>query len=980
MNKKKNLLFSIKHACVGISLCCMVAGAEAAPTNSSVLSQKFDVELYLKNATLKSVVSSLKEQMEIAFSYDTALDVINVNNVSVNVKNENIQSVLDKVFNGTGISYRIEDKIVVLYRASDNKELRSSVNQQSTRKVTGVVKDATGEPVIGANVVVKGTTTGVITGMDGDFQLEAASNAVLVISYIGYLPQEVSIAGKSSVNVVLKEDTQKLEEVVVVGYGTQKKVNLTGAITSVDAESLENRPITNATQALQGTQGVYVNQAGAQPGADGATIRIRGQGTLNNNDPLVLVDGIEFPLSAINPNDIESISVLKDAASSAIYGSRAANGVVLVKTKSGKKGAFIIDYNNYFGVQKATYLPKFVYDPILFMEMRNQAQKNEGKMVVDYSQALIDEYREGMKTNSYVYPQNNWMDIMYNNAFVMEHNLRFSGGDEKYAYSMSFGYTDQNGVLRGTNSDKYTMAINTSAQINSRLKIGANLNAHYNEYNEPVCGVSDLVEMTYKAQAFHPTYLEDGRYADTFIRTPGHNLYRHPLAIADEGENQHKSLRMLANLSAEYKLPFDLMYNLNVGLNKYDYLNSYFYPEVYEYQVKDLSEKKIALGELAAIRNGQRKDENNLAKTIFMTLTWDKIFSQKHDIKALIGYSYEDSNDANFWARIEGFLGNELSELNAGSANSVVKSTSLKSALMSYFGRVNYGYDNRYLLEANVRYDASSRFSKANRLGVFPSFSAGWRVSEEGFMKEVDWMHNLKLRASWGQLGNERIDMFRYVSLMNLGIDYPLSNAVTSGAAVQAYNDPNITWETTTMYNAGLDASVLNGKLDFTFELFNKRTSDILRPVVLPDQVGGLDGPIRNIGTVDNRGFELALKYRDKVGDFNYELFGEATHINNKIIDLKGQTIIDGMFILKEGEPIDSYYMLHYIGIFQSEEEIRNSPTQTAATKPGYLKFEDTNNDGKITDDDRQIRGGVIPKFTYSFGMNFSYKSSLVSG
>lgn len=504
-----------------------------------------------------------------------------------------------------------------------------------------------GEPIIGANVVVKGTTNGTITDIDGNFSLEVPDNAILVVSYIGYTDRTVEVGNSSKVMVSLSEDTQKLDEVVVVGYGTQKKVNLTGAISSLDAETLENRPITNSTQALQGTQGVYVNQAGAQPGADGATIRIRGQGTLNDNNPLILVDGIEFPLEAVNPNDIESISVLKDAASSAIYGSRAANGVVLVKTKGGKKGKFTIDYNNYFGVQQATYLPDFVYDPIVFMEMRNQAQRNEGKLTVDYSDELIEEYRQGMKTDPIMYPQNNWLDIMYNNAFIMEHNMRFSGGDDKYTYSVSLGYGDQNGVLRGTDSNKYTLAVNTTAQVNSRLKIGANINAHYQIYNEPVAGVSNLVQMTYKAQAFHPTYTADGRYADTFVRTPGHNIYRHPLALADEGENKHKSLRMLANLSAEYKLPFDITYNLNVGLNKYDYLNSRFAPDVYEYQLKTNEEKRVVY-DGQNTRHAFKKDKNNLAVTIFNTLSWGKKFNDIHDVKVLAGYSYESDDKTEF--------------------------------------------------------------------------------------------------------------------------------------------------------------------------------------------------------------------------------------------------------------------------------------------------------------------------------------------
>lgn len=376
MNKKKNLLFSIKHACVGISLCCMVAGAEAAPTNSSVLSQKFDVELYLKNATLKSVVSSLKEQMEIAFSYDTALDVINVNNVSVNVKNENIQSVLDKVFNGTGISYRIEDKIVVLYRASDNKELRSSVNQQSTRKVTGVVKDASGEPVIGANVVVKGTTTGVITGMDGDFQLEAASNAVLVISYIGYLPQEVSVAGKSSVNVVLKEDTQKLEEVVVVGYGDTRKKDLSMAVSSVKMDAnIKSRPL-GLEGMLQGQMpGVTISNNGGDP-MSSPSITIRGQGSRTGDNVLYIVDGV--PGAPFNAEDVESISVLKDAASAAIYGAHVGSGgVIVVTTKQAQSGKVKVDANVYYGIQSAAKLPE-VLTAEQYVKVRTDAANASG--------------------------------------------------------------------------------------------------------------------------------------------------------------------------------------------------------------------------------------------------------------------------------------------------------------------------------------------------------------------------------------------------------------------------------------------------------------------------------------------------------------------------------------------------------------------------------------------------------------------------
>lgn len=864
------------------------------------------------------------------------------------------------------------------------QSVAAQVNQSNSQKriISGTVVDEYGEPIIGANVIEKGTTNGTVTDVDGAFSLEIYPDAFLLISYIGYTQKEVSAGDHSPVSVSLSENTKLLEEVVVVGYGTQKKVNLTGAISSINAAALEDRPITNATQALQGVQGIYVNQAGGQPGNDQATIRIRGQGTFNNSNPLILVDGIEFPLDAVNPNDIEHISVLKDAASAAIYGSRAANGVILVKTKTGNQGKFTVHYNNYFGIQRATYLPDFVYDPVVFMEMRNQAQINAGRLVVDYLDELIEEYRQGMLTDPVMYPKNNWLDIMYNDAFIMEHALRFSGGNETYHYSMSLGYGDQEGVLRGTDSEKYTLSVNTSARVHSRLKVGAHINAHYKIYNEPVAGVSNLVEMTYKAQAFHPTYTADGRYADTFIRTPGHNIYRHPLALADEGENTHNSLRMLANLYAEYTLPFDMVYNLNVGLNKNDYLQRIFAPDVYAYELKTNEERRIFF-DTRNTRHAENRDKNDLAKTIFHTLTWGKRLTDVHDLKALLGFSYEDMYLSEFVAKNEGYLGNELHEISAGSRNATVAGTSAKSVRMSYFGRLNYAFKDRYLLEGNFRYDGSSRFAKGNRWGIFPSFSAGWRLSEEDFMKKVPWIHNLKLRASWGQLGNdswgqsgeEWSEWFRYVDLIELGINYPLNGAVQPGAAVRAYNDPNMTWETTTMTNLGLDALLLNERLDFSFELFDKRTTDILRQVILPDQVGGLTGPIRNIGEVSNKGFEVSLGYRNRIDGFRYEVTGNMTYIKNKIESLKGQTIINDMTILKEGYPIDSYYMLHAIGIFQSQEEIDASPYQSDATKPGYLKFEDTNRDGKITEDDRQIHGGVIPKVTYGFGINVSYKN-----
>jgi len=847
--------------------------------------------------------------------------------------------------------------------------------------VTGKVisaEDNLGVP--GVTILVKGTSTGTATDLDGKFSLNVPSGSdVLVFSFIGLKTQEVTIGNQTIINVSLQPDMSSLEEVIIVGFGTQKRVNVTGAISTVDMERIENAPITNSTQMLQGVQGVYVNQAGGQPGRDGATIRIRGQGTLNNNEALVLVNGIEFPLADVNPNDIESISVLKDAASAAIYGSRAANGVILITTKSGSKNKSLIKYNMYAGFQKVNYLPDVVKDPVQFMELRNMAMINGGRLIVDYPQTLIDEYREGMKTDPYTYPNNDWFDIMFKSAPIQEHNLQFSGGVENITYSLSLGYLDQQGVMMGSNSNRYSLGFNSTAQVTKKLKIGTNINAIYRNINEPVAGVQNLMGSILKAQAFHPTYLKDGRYANTFVRSTGHNIFRHPIVLATEGENETIQQRYLINVFGEYKLPFSINYKINIGLNKSDNQNTTFVPDIFIYQNKTDALTRVPFnGDAMAVsqqnRSTRKSYGGNINTTIFNTLDWAYSINKIHNISSLLGISSESFFDNTLWGQNEGYLGNDLFELNAGSSNPAVFSTSTKSQLNSYFGRVGYNFKEKYLFEANFRYDGSSRFAKANRWGLFPSFSAGWRLDRENFLVNVPWLSDLKLRGSWGKLGNERIGLFRYLNLINLGQDYSFGNNISSGAAVTAYNDPNITWETTTITNAGIDASFFDNRIGLEIDVFKKRTTDILRAVNLPSQVGNLAGPIRNIGTVDNTGFELGLNYQNNINGLTYQINASITRVINQVVDLKGQTIFNGRTIIKEGYPIDSYNLIRAIGIFQSQEEINSSPFQTRDTKPGYIKYQDTNGDNFITEDDRIISGGVIPEFTYQFSLNFGYK------
>lgn len=940
---------------------------------SNSFSQNAKVNIDLENVTVKDVLLEVKKQTDCSFLYNNQ-ELNDNKRMSIRANDRTVEDVLDIIIKNQNLAYTIENSVILIYKPDNT--LIGNAPQQRGNTVSGTVKDTNGEPVIGVNVVEKGTTNGVVTDYDGNFSLSVGENAVLQFSYIGYITQEISMKGQpslSSLSIVLREDHQALEEVVVVGYGVQKKVNLTGAISVVDEKTIQNRPLTSASQALQGVQGIYVNQSGAQPGKDASKIRVRGMGTIDTstenkfNDPLVLVDGIPSSIEDVNPNDIANISVLKDAASSAIYGSRAANGVILITTKTGRKDEFTVQYNNLFGVQKVTYLPDAVWDPILFMKGWNEAYHNEGKATL-YSDEVIREYQEGMKTNPYVYPETDWFDIAFNDAFTMEHNLRLSGGTEKLLLSMSLGYLDQDGVLIGTDNQKVTVNINGVATL-GKLRAGVNLSGVYKNYNEPHLTAGTFMNYTMRSLPVFPEFLEDGTYGRSWLSTPGQNTFYNLTGHVKEGKNNHKETRILGSFFAEYQLPFNIDYKMTLGIKKFDEINRRFTPIVTTYHPKTHIAQHSSTEQTA-----RTYSYNNIDPSFYQTLNWNENFS-KNDITLLLGMSYEEFNKYNFNTSIQGFLDNSLTDLDAGSKNQTAVGAGERVKLLSYFGRANYVFNDRYLFEVNFRYDGSSRFAPDNRWGFFPSFSAGWRIDQEDFMSKADWLSNLKVRASWGELGNqEPAGLYRYVGTISLGQNSIFGNTINSGGAVRDAVDHNISWETTTITNIGFDFGFFNNSLSGTIEGFKKRTTDILRQVNIPSQIGNLKGPIRNIGTVDNTGFEASLSYRGSIDKFNYNIFGNLTYIKNKVVDIKGQEIINGRHIIKEGHPIDAFYLYICDGIFQSEEEIAQHATQSHNTAPGDLKFRDVNNDGKITEEDRVVTGNVIPDFTYSFGINMDYR------
>ncbi len=944
---------------------------------------KFDSDAML---SVEEVLEVVKKQTNLTFIYRS--DLFDTSPM-VQVKKGSIRvgDLLDKCAELIGFDFDFTKNGAFVLNKKPKAEEKEVVQQS----VSGTVSDEDGVPLPGANIVEKGTTNGTQTDFEGNFSISVSDeNAILEVSYIGFATKEIPLNGQTSLAIMLEESAAGLEEIVVVGYGTQKKLNLTGAVSTVQAEDLENRPITSASQALQGMQGVYINQVGGQPGQDAATIRVRGVGTLNDNNPLVLVNGIEFSINDLNPNDIESITVLKDAASAAIYGSRAANGVVLVTTKKGSEQSEI-SYSGSVGVQKVISLPRVVKDPIQWFELYSQAQRNFGtsEEALVFPQPLIDEFEAGMQTDPFTYPNNDWYDIMFDLAFIQEHNLRFTGGSEKTTYAFSLGLLDQDGVLRGTDANRYNANLNINSELKKNISIGANINYSYKTWDEPVVGIPEAMQMIYKAQSYHPTYLEDGNYGMNWFDIPGHRRYRNPLALTDEGDADIYNQKLFLNTFAEIKLPFDIVYKMNVGLTNENQRRKIFTPQITLYDAKTKEPTTIQAGGNPFVtfqgqqRGVDQRDDESQTWTIFNTLNWNRQFNETTELSLLLGTSYEKFKNSFFTASNEGYLGNDLFELNAGSTNNQVSGRTLESSLISYFGRANYVLKGKYLLEANFRYDGSSRFAEGNKWGFFPSLSAGWRINEEKFLRDVDWLGQLKIRASWGQLGNERIGNFRYLDLISPGQDYIFGGTLNPGTAVLVDNDDQISWETTTISNIGLDATFFTGKLSTSLEYFIKETDDVLRPVGIPAQVGSLGGPIRNIGKVENKGVEIALGYRNLTRDFRYDVSGSLTYISNKVVNLDGEIILDdfssdgrGPFnITQEGHPINQFLLYESDGLFQSQAEIDAHAFQGNDTRPGYIRYKDLDNNGVIDLNDRRPFGNTIPKYTYSFNINLGYKN-----
>jgi TonB-linked SusC/RagA family outer membrane protein len=919
---------------------------------SAQLTQKLDIRL--EKEPIKSFFTSIESKTDYTFMYKN-LDLTTP--VTIIAEQIELSIILNRVFAPLNITYEVSGQRIIL----NQQTAKDSPDSIGKRRLTGTVIDEHNEPIIGANVVERGTTNGVITDTDGKFSLYVSDNAVLQITYIGYMTQDITTVGKSVLTVILNENTEALDEVIVVGYGVQKKVNLTGSVENINGSYLSKKTMGQTSMALQGASpGITVQQSSGQPGKDGGTIRIRGIGTLSSVNPLILVDGVESDINSIDPNDIEAISVLKDAASSAIYGSRAANGVILITTHRAEKDVFRINYDSYIGRQSPTALPQMVsgYD---HMVMLNEANRNVGR-AEPFGADYIKEY--ALKAPSDQYPETNWHDVMLKkHALQHNHHVGINGGGEKVSILGALSYLNQDGITLNTNYERINLRLNTDVKIRKDLTAKFDVVIMTDNNETPAAGMPWYFLNRYPRNLQGKN--EDGSWGVGF---DGTNTWA---TEADGGIAHEKNYATNLNFKIDYTPVEGLNLSFQYAPRWNFYHNKVFLKTVNIYYPS--GDLYNATPYRARLRERYTKSANNNLKGL---ITYDRKFSN-HNLSILTGFEQVDYRGD--W--MEGFRDQYILEnydmLDAGSpANQTATGSATEWALRSFFGRVNYDYKQKYLLEANLRYDGSSRFAQGNKYGMFPSVSAGWRISEEQFMQDLEWINNLKLRASWGRLGNQEIGNYPFVSSVNLGLNYMFNQTIPGqGGAVLDAANPDITWETTTMSNMGFDVTLLS-KWSITAEYYVKHTSDILLKLPIPATTG-LKAAYQNAGEVRNKGWDFSIRYTDKIGGFNFNVGAHLSDVKNEITNLEGTgPYIYDRTIHAEGYPISSLYGLQAVGLFQTEDEIKNHATQFAnILAPGDIQYKDQNNDGVINAEDRIVMGSYMPRYTFGLDFYGEYKN-----
>jgi TonB-linked SusC/RagA family outer membrane protein len=769
---------------------------------------------------------------------------------------------------------------------------------QQQRTVTGTVVDAQGEPLIGVTVKEQGTQNAAVTDMDGRFKLQLSkSDAQVVFTYIGYV--DVTARATDNMVVTMKEDRNELNEIVVVGYGTQKKVNLTGSVVSVNLEKEANsRPVTTVAQALQGmAAGLDILQGSGKPGAENFSVNIRGVGTMNDASPLVLVDGMEMSLSDVNPMDIESISILKDAASCAIYGNRGANGVILVTTKSGTEGKVNVTYTGRLSINKPSKLVRFMSNYADYMEMVNEASENIGT-AGKYPQSVIDQWRQaeanpnGIAESGYpnyvAYPNTDWYDEIYQTKVMQEHAISLSGKDTRTRYNLGLTYLDNPGMIVRSGEQKYSINLKLISDVTNWLQLGAQVWGTHSDRDRNNVDALSSWEFLKSVPGIYPYY--DGKFGGIETSVEDGAAHNPMQLLNGDGDSYYKTTHAYSTAYAQVKFLKDFTFKSTFGYDYYNARHKYTdgQNESYSFSRNEVVASPAALEALSSYMYYHHYYNWKITNT----LNWAHTFAQKHDVGALVGFEEGKNSDGNTDVKKMGMIDATLTDLNTLTSEEYTRGNFTGYTYRSWFGRLNYAYDSRYLLEANFRYDGSSRFSPDNRWGFFPSASAGWRISEEAFAKNsfLSVFDNLKLRASYGKLGNSSVDNYAYQSWYETGYT-TMGGKKVPRFYLKNLPNMNVTWETTKTFNLGLDFSTLGGRLSGVIDYYDKQTSGILyRPsigLIFGDKVA----PLQNLAGVSNRGLEMTFRWEDKIGDVTYGVAVNGSFNKNKVTDYKGGII-----------------------------------------------------------------------------------------
>lgn len=936
------------------------------PPSMGAESQRVTVDV--TNATLRQLFKAIEDQTTYHFSFDSkAID--NQADVTIKMVDQPVGKVLDTAFKGRSLQYNIvSDKSIVV--SVINKTSKSSKNR---RMITGTVIDSNNEPVIGATIRVPETGGMTITDINGNYSIEAPDNATVEVSYIGTRPEKAKAKGEGPLNFTMTTDENLLDEVVVVGYGVQKKVNVVGSIATVDSKDLEGRTGGSVSNMLNGyLSGVTITQGSGSPGADQGTIRVRGVGSFGADpSPLILVDGLPGNMNDLTPAEIENVSVLKDAASAAIYGSRAANGVILVTTKNGREGKTRVTYNGTVGWSSAIDLPKLAHS-YEYAEFYNMAVGKE-----TYTPEMIQKYRDGSEPDNYA-DEMYLEELLGTHPIQTRHELSISGGNNRLNYRLTGAYMRSNGFFDKSYYDRFNGRLNLQAKLAKNLTMNVILNGTFGKRNEPstpgavdVTGNSAFIMNALRFPGLVPSYMQDGSVG------LGPKLQGTPVAWLDCASFYNQEIdRYKAQLNFAYEIIPGLTAKVIGG---------------YNYTLSQTRDYRADMTLTGGKGTGPSSLNNSWARTAYKTfqaIVDYNIDIERHHIGALIGYTWEDEGQRTISGNRNNFPSDNVPYLSAGGVDGQTNSGGgYDWAVQSIIGRLNYNFDERYLIEGTFRYDGSSRFPTDSKYGFFPSVGAGWRIANENFWKENDnlkFVSNLKLKASYGILGNNNIGNYPYQSVYALGSNYVFGGVFTQGAAITTYVDPNLKWEKTHTWDIGIESGFFNNRLTFNAAYFDRRTKDILyQPSASFSSIFGLAVSQINTGEVSNRGWEFELGHRNRIGNVNYRVSANLSVINNKVqtLGMGNVTQNNGMIgngsDLFIGYPMQMIYGYKSDGVFLTDDEVSEWYDQTAIAKgsgAGDIRYVDLDGDGKVTTADRTFLGSRIPKYNYgiSAGMDWN--------